>query len=250
MRSPSEPVQLIATLGPASWPLARALSEAVATAFRLNASHLDAGLIRERLAAIRRELPSAEIVLDLQGAKMRLGTFAAREVARGARMTFGPTGSDIPLPHPELAAQATPGDTLTVDDGRVRLGVESVSGGRIACVVLEAGRLLPRKGVNVEEHPVRLGSLTPQDREAILAGCQFGVRSFAFSFMADGSEAAWVRAAAPDCRVVGKVERREAVAAGKRQHLGDQREVARLRPVAEQRLQLVHFHHRRVVAVC
>ena len=32
-----------------------------------------------------------------------------------------------------------------------------------------------------------------------------------------------------------EVERREALAAGKRQHLGDQRDVARLHPVAEQR---------------
>ena len=45
-----------------------------------------------------------------------------------------------------------------------------------------------------------------------------------------------------------EVERREALAAGKRQHLGDQREVARLRPVAKQRLQLVEFRRRRIVA--
>ena len=45
-----------------------------------------------------------------------------------------------------------------------------------------------------------------------------------------------------------EVERRKALAAGKRQHLGDQREVARLRPVAEQHLQLVEFRRRRVVA--
>jgi len=44
-----------------------------------------------------------------------------------------------------------------------------------------------------------------------------------------------------------EVQRRKALAVGKRQHLGDQREVARLRPVAEQRLQLVEFHRRRVV---
>ena len=45
-----------------------------------------------------------------------------------------------------------------------------------------------------------------------------------------------------------QVERREALAAGKRQHLGDQREVARLRPVAEQRLQLVELCCLSVVA--
>ena len=45
-----------------------------------------------------------------------------------------------------------------------------------------------------------------------------------------------------------EVERRETVAARKRQHLGDEGNFARFRPVAEQRLQLVQFHRRRVVA--
>src|SRR5205823_12150310 len=45
-----------------------------------------------------------------------------------------------------------------------------------------------------------------------------------------------------------EVEWREALAAGKRQHLDDQRDVARLRPVAEQRLQLVELCCGRVVA--
>src|SRR6516162_6646586 len=45
-----------------------------------------------------------------------------------------------------------------------------------------------------------------------------------------------------------EVERREPFAAGKRQHLGDQREIARLRPVPEQRLQLVEPCCGRVVA--
>src|SRR5215469_6079072 len=45
-----------------------------------------------------------------------------------------------------------------------------------------------------------------------------------------------------------EVERRELLAAGNRQHLGDQRDVARLRPVAEQRLQLVELCCVRVVA--
>jgi len=45
-----------------------------------------------------------------------------------------------------------------------------------------------------------------------------------------------------------EVEWREMSAAGKRQHLGDQREVARLRPIAEQCLQLVQLHRGCVVA--
>ena len=54
----------------------------------------------------------------------------------------------------------------------------------------------------------------------------------------------------PQCPLLlalrAEVERREALTAGKRQHLGDQRDL--FRPVAEQRLQLVQFRRPRVVA--
>jgi pyruvate kinase len=206
------PPQLVVTLGPASWDLARDLQAAGAAAFRLNASHLSPAALRDTLAGIRRGLADAAIVVDLQGAKMRVGEMPPREISAGERVCFAvdPVSGDIPVPHPELFAQARAGNTIGVDDGRVRLRVEEAGTDRLVLLALDAGRLLPRKGVTLEEHPVRLEGLTRADREAIAIATGFGVSTFAFSFMTDGREAAWLHDAAPGCLVVGKVERREA----------------------------------------
>ena len=205
------PVQLVATLGPASWPLAPALAAAGATAFRLNASHLDLPHLERVLADIRGDLPETDILVDLQGAKMRLGHLTPCDVARGQRMRFALEAADgIPLPHPEFFKEARPGDTISVDDGRVRFRVETSGDGCLDATALAPGRLQARKGVNVVEHPVTLEGLTPADRDAVTLARAFGVSAFAISFMTDGREAGWVKALAPSCRVIGKVERREA----------------------------------------
>jgi pyruvate kinase len=209
-----QPSSLVATLGPASWALAATLRDAGATAFRLNASHLPTAELDRALDRLRRTLPDADIVVDLQGAKMRLGTGPPHTVRRGERIAFAIDGADgVPLPHPEFFAQARPGHTLSVDDGRLLLEVVGGDARRVEATALDDGRLLPRKGVNLVQHPVTLDGLTVVDREAIAVARRHGVAGFAFSFMLSGEEAQWLRAAAPGCRVVGKIERREAARA-------------------------------------
>jgi len=76
--------------------------------------------------------------------------------------------------------------------------------------VLSGGPVRPRKGVNLVEHPVALADLTAGDRERLEAVKDLPDLAFAFSFMTDGREAAWLRRRAPKAKVVGKVERVEA----------------------------------------
>jgi pyruvate kinase len=207
----SQPFSLVATLGPASWTLAPDLRRAGATAFRINASHVDPPQLAEHLDGLRSALPDADVVIDLQGAKMRLGALAPVDVALDERVSFAVDGrGGHPLPHPELFVQARVGDTISVDDGRVHFRVDAAGPGRLEATALDPGRLLPRKGVNLLQHPVRLEGLTAGDRDVIDVARRHEVATFAFSFMLDGREAGWVRAAAPGCRVVGKIERREA----------------------------------------
>jgi len=204
--------QLVATIGPASASLAPQLAAAGATAFRLNASHLDASGLSDALDRLARECPEAPIVVDLQGAKMRLALPCAREVSTGELVRFTPApGGDVHVPHPELFEQGRAGDVLSADDGSVRFDVERACGGVIDARALNAGVLRPRAGVNLERHPVRLAGLTALDAQACRLAIDGGAAALAFSFMLDGTEAAWLRHAAPGCRVVGKVERREAV---------------------------------------
>ena len=92
--------QLVATLGPASFDRVAELAAAGATSFRLNASHLGIGELGAALRAIRLACPTAPVVVDLQGAKMRVAVRAPLEVAPGdvVRLSAGPD-ADIQLPH-------------------------------------------------------------------------------------------------------------------------------------------------------
>jgi pyruvate kinase len=206
--------QLIATLGPASFDAAPELAAAGATAFRLNASHMDPTELRGRAQQLRATLPAAPLVVDLQGAKMRLGRFTERDVCVGERLVFALEAAEahaLPLPHAPLFAQTQAGETLSVDDDRLRFRATACAPGHIEAEALVSGRLRPRKGVNVVEHPVVLEDLTPADLDAIVALSGVSGVAWAFSFMADGREAEWVRRRQSDALVIGKIERREAV---------------------------------------
>jgi pyruvate kinase len=207
--------QLIATLGPTSFDAAPALAAAGATAFRLNAAHMQPAELRVSARQLRAALPDAPLVVDLQGAKMRLGRFPERDVSVGERVVFAiesETASTIPLPHDPLFAQAQAGETLSVDDGRLRFKTIACTRNHMEAEALVAGRLRPRKGVNVIEHPVALDDLTPADLDAIVALAGVSGVAWAFSFLVDGRETEWVRRRQSDAVVIGKIERREAVA--------------------------------------
>ena len=204
--------QLVATIGPASVSLAPRLAAAGATAFRLNASHLGPSELSDALARLTGDCPEAPIVVDLQGAKMRLNLPCPREVGKGEVVHFSlAPGDDVHVPHRELFEQARAGDVLSADDGRVRFEVERADTATLAARALGPGLLRPRKGVNLERHPVRLTGLTGPDAQACIVAARGGASALAFSFMLDGAEAAWLRRAAPGCGVVGKVERRESL---------------------------------------
>jgi pyruvate kinase len=210
----SAPFDIIATLGPASLHLAAELAQAGAKSFRLNASHMTPSDLARAVRSVRQALPAQRVVVDLQGAKMRLGTFEPRDVKSGQTVRFAIEPADpavIPLDHPELYDCLQVGDTLSLDDDRVRMRVLDVSAGKLSARCLGDATLRPRKGVNVVEHPVQLADLSARDQAHLRAVAPYNGIDFAFSFMLDGREAAWVRRLAPNATVVGKIERIEAV---------------------------------------
>ena len=130
--------KIVATLGPSSSDskTIRALFDAGADVFRLNFSHGSQAQHKERLdiiRAIERDTgrPIA-VLLDLQGPKLRVGTFAQGpvELKAGAafRLDMDPTPGDAtraPLLHPEIFAALKPDTDLLLDDGKIRLKVEA-----------------------------------------------------------------------------------------------------------------------------
>ncbi|MBN9551882.1 MAG: pyruvate kinase, partial [Alphaproteobacteria bacterium] len=129
-------VKILATIGPASSSdeMLRKLFEAGADVFRINMSHTDHELMRTLVGRIRAVEAAVGrpigILADLQGPKLRIGTFAAKEIALSPGMVLvldsDPTPGDqtrVYLPHPEIFAALEPGHRLLLDDGKVRLRV-------------------------------------------------------------------------------------------------------------------------------
>ncbi len=207
---------LVVTLGPASFGVESALAEAGSSAFRLNASHLSPAELDAAIARARRARPELPIVIDLQGAKMRLGTFDERELREGdlVRFALDPVDEDVlPLPHAELFRSVEPGQTLSCDDDRLRLRVRAIGGATLEARCTSSGVIRPRKGVNLLEHPVRLDDLSAVDVEHLEVAARHERIAVAISFMLDGSEAEWVGRRAPGLALIGKVERRGALEA-------------------------------------
>jgi pyruvate kinase len=190
-------VKIVATLGPASsdYKTIRALFEAGADVFRLNMSHGTHDEIAARHKIIRQiEVDTGRpiaILADLQGPKLRVGTFAnpaGEELIDGAkfRMDLSSAPGDVTrvnLPHPEIFAALEPGASLLVNDGKIRLIVDSCGKDFADCIVTVGGTISNRKGVNVPDVLLPLAALSIKDRGDLEFACELGVDWLALSFV-------------------------------------------------------------------
>ena len=189
--------KIVATLGPASADRAtiEALVHAGADVFRLNFSHGTHADHKQRLDLIRtieRDIGRPiGVLLDLQGPKLRVGTFAGGPVrlVEGAAFRLDldrerpGDASRAPLPHPEIFAALKPGADLLLDDGRLRLQVQQCGPDFADTVVINGGMLSDRKGVNVPGVVLPLSALTAKDRADLDYGLALGVDWIALSFV-------------------------------------------------------------------
>jgi pyruvate kinase len=181
---------------------------------------MSAAAVSELVRQVDREAPGTACVVDLQGAKMRLGHFEPRRVEAGHQVRFvlEPTDGAIPVPHPALFRAVQPGEEISVADGRLRLEVGHVSATEMTARASVAGVLEPNKGVNRATHPIELGDFSAHDLTVMDACAGATGAHFAISFVRDGTEAGWLRSRRPAARVILKIERQEALEAI--EHLG------------------------------
>jgi len=189
-------VKILATLGPASRSpeMIEKLLRAGADAFRVNMSHGDHETHAQTIAAIRaveKNLGKPVAVLcDLQGPKLRVGTFKdGRAVIRhSGHFTFDrdPTPGDenrVCLPHPELFSVLHKGQRLLIDDGKLKLRVIEANEDRILCSAEVGGVISDRKGVNVPDAVVPIPALTEKDRRDLAFALDQGADWIALSFV-------------------------------------------------------------------
>jgi len=223
--------KIVCTLGPASSSRAE-LDRLVAAGMdvaRVNFSHGTHAehaevirLIREGEARWGRPIA---ILQDLQGPKIRLGTFGP---AGGARVDLEPgqiftlcakpvvgTAERASLNHPEYLTNVHPGDQIWMDDGMVQLRVEEASPEEVRCRVVVGGRLSDHKGISLPRVPLPVSCLTDKDREDLRFGLAHGVDFVAVSFVRSEADIAEVRGSlhelGADVPIVAKLERHEGI---------------------------------------
>ena len=220
-------VKIVATLGPASndYRMIHALFEAGANVFRLNMSHGDHEEIRARHTIIRQVEKDTgrpiAILADLQGPKLRCGTFAdgPHELQDGAAFRFDLKEAEgdqtrVQLPHPEIFEALEPGATLLVNDGKIKLQVEECGDDFAECRVIAGGSISNRKGVNVPDVVLPLAALSEKDRNDLEFVCQLGVDWLALSFVQRAADVEEARGLAKGrAAILSKIEKPAAVKA-------------------------------------
>ena len=187
----------LATLGPASstFEMIEKLFLAGADVFRLNFSHGEHAQKKELLDIIRAvedkyDHPIA-ILGDLQGPKIRTGTFAnpdgemleAGQIFRFDSDETPGTSERVFLPHPEIIEASEIGHELLIDDGKVKVEVVGKGPGYLDCEVVVGGKIKDRKGVNTPDSILEISCLTPKDRADLDYMLSIGVDWVALSFV-------------------------------------------------------------------
>lgn len=223
----------LATLGPASntEEMIEKLFLSGADIFRLNFSHGEhsekAKLVTMIRSVEKKYNHPIAILADLQGPKLRVGTFENDQkvlLEDGQRFTFDM--KDIPgntkrvrLPHPEILNTLKAGDTLLLDDGKLRMKVLSTTmnkqdplAGEVACEVEIGGYLSNRKGVNTPSIILPISPLTPKDRKDLDFALTLEIDWVALSFVQKPEDIAELKAlTGTKLRVMAKLEKPSAV---------------------------------------
>ncbi len=218
-------VKIIATLGPASndRETIAALFAAGADVFRINMSHASHDAMRERVATIRSLEEEMNrpigILVDLQGPKLRLGSFAERGADLRKGQAFVLDGDPTPggpsrvyLPHPEILSSLAPGHRILIDDGKVLLRVVEAASGRASTLVEVAGRVSDKKGVSLPDTTIPTSAMTDKDRADLAAALEENIDWIALSFVQRPEDIVEVKEIAKGrALVMAKIEKPQAV---------------------------------------
>lgn len=223
--------KIVATIGPASESenmIARLISAGV-NVFRLNFSH---GTAEQHALVARRIRKQATIaghyvgiLADLQGPKIRISTFRndSVELTNGDRFRLDMDLTEgegdirgVGLDYKELCSSVERGDILLLDDGRIRLQVDTVDITTVDCTVLVGGKLGSRKGINRLGGGLAAPALTTKDLTDIDSLAEVRPDFVAVSFVSRADDIFQTRellkAHQLEPSIIAKIERAEVVA--------------------------------------
>ena len=189
-------VKVVATLGPASsdYDTIKELYMAGADVFRLNMSHGSHDQVKiwhEIIRMVERDVQRPIAILaDLQGPKLRVGSFAGGKAELKANDLFRLDMSDnkgdakrVQLRHKEIYSVLKPGSSILINDGKIRLEVIEGGANHLNCKVVVGGKISNNKGVNIPDTDLPLKALSSKDKSDLEFVCNLGVDWLALSFV-------------------------------------------------------------------
>jgi pyruvate kinase len=224
----SRRAKIVCTLGPATGTQENitALVEAGMDVARLNFSHGSYadhekwyGMVR---TASDRTGHAVAVLADLQGPKIRLGTFADGPVTWATGTQVCITVDDVPgsvtrvsTTYKGLAGDVRVGDRLLIDDGKLALSVVGVEGPDVFCVVVEGGEVSNNKGLSLPGVAVSVPALSDKDEEDLRFALHLGADFVALSFVRRPDDVELVREIMRqediEVPIIAKLEKPEAV---------------------------------------
>jgi pyruvate kinase len=188
--------KIVATLGPATDDpeVMRRLLEAGVNIARLNMSHGSHAEHLKRLELVRNAADELglgiAVFADLQGPKIRVGTFPDGPVVLVNGATFTITAEDVPgdinqvsTTYKGLPGDVVPGERVLIDDGRLVLEVQRVDGPRVITTVIEGGPISNNKGINLPGVAVSVPALSEKDIDDLRWALRHNVDMIALSFV-------------------------------------------------------------------
>lgn len=214
-------VKIVATIGPRTNTMEalRAMVEAGMDVVRLNGSHADVAWHAKTIRLVRRVAPQAPILFDLPGHKIRTRqlrcepTFNAGDTVIITTQADDQEGRKVPVTHPALHEEVSPGDVLFADDGTLRFSVVQVQGRDIVCCAERAGTLRSATGIYAPSARPRTVQLSERDQELILFAKAQDIEFIGLSFVESGDHVRAVRAVVNQRspRIISKIECQEAI---------------------------------------
>ncbi|HYO82409.1 MAG TPA: pyruvate kinase [Bryobacteraceae bacterium] len=220
--------KIVATLGPASDSpeTIRRLIEAGVDVFRLNASHGTQDEHGQRIRNVREISNSMGVhigvLLDLQGPKIRLGTFTGGGVklTGGSRFTLTVepvegTAERASTTYKDFVRDVERGNRILLADGTVELCALEKTATDVVTEVVRGGEVFDRQGINLPGVNVTASSLSKKDISDLRFGLEAGVDLVALSFVRRREDVLRLRVyldeADAHVGVIAKIEKPEAL---------------------------------------
>ena len=222
--------KILATLGPSTDEpnVLKGILDAGVNVVRINFSHNNEKEHLARIAQVREYEKENDVfigvMMDLQGPKIRIASFKSGkiELKNGGQFTLdaglpesdGDEGS-VGLAYKELPNDLSIGNTLLLDDGKIILQVDEISGKKIKTKVIQGGTLSNNKGINLRGGGLSASALTEKDKQDIVTAAKADADYVAISFPVNADDVRETKRlleeAGSNASVIAKIERAESL---------------------------------------